>query len=1111
MSTVGGNGSGFLSDKGAVQSLHSYCMSLPKGDLNEKNIPVYEYIETTMHGHVKYQCAILMPKVIPVHLRYAVGPLVDTKAEAKRVVCAQILGDIYQYEVNMAERIADGDVVSEYHRFLAKSGLSTVHLKVVPDKLVTQERNTKLFLYAIRAVPDNEKCSFCVLSCIGCCEHLKALNQVGLALVTPLNRDVLETTQKFSLRSSELIDVKFVFLGECLYSDEVINQMQRFHKAISCWENESREISDDVMENSTMSCSPCKSKCECIGECEFATKIPRFSHLFGLSHGKSEMTPLSEWGNSSNGSCYIFFPLPDSVCTLPLDAADLEIKPVELALLADESSFSMHLAKCADEAHTLVYNLRIQKKVNDSPSLIYYAPTNDQLTPNDLAGQIIARGSGDIFMGLQHQHYERVKLTDIIKAKHRVVKAEKAIELEDGEEEEDLHHAKKQRFDSENAVLNGATSNHASSVPGAVAAEMIPVTYGDNFISKNPSWRFSIEKLQALESHSLVSVMPIVSKLTVIPISGPLVDATATEACAPQRIIDQYNMTVAQSRGHPVNCGSATAVNMIDVSRYHNHSVAMHLLPETCHPLGKAKWFYFGLVAPCVAWRVQSILLGNECIEKLINCAEKYNCTASSDPIDIHKFASTSPNSLDMLRAITFRCAAESFDNERLECLGDSILKLATTINLFQRFPMSNEGALTKLRQDIINNESLSQKSRCLDLSKYMHAVSLSSGKQALQLRPPGMSGDSTLCMWNGDIIPKRFHQSHQIDRKRKNSKNANTDVIAVEGDVMNEICAADALKAADDRDYFKALYPRPQVLTVVVQDKLKADFVEALIGAYYLSGGLEASVNIIKLFRLFSPKVDDVSTASDNPELFIPSGYPENLLRQISRTKIGPRKTKLDVNRYCDGDEFGEFCISLAASNEELVTAMYNILGYRFKSIELLHQALTHDTMVDDPSNQRLEFLGDAILDFVVCLAIFTNCPTASCGDISLGKRILTNNKKLAQFAYKSQMYRYLRIGSRYLFNQFLRINDVFTTSGGALVGDIIRVDEELYRGGEQVSALNAEEDQFELFLGETSKPLADVMEAIIGAIYLDSNFDLTQVTNMLRHIQAVDFHGTS
>jgi hypothetical protein len=107
--------------------------------------------------------------------------------------------------------------------------------------------------------------------------------------------------------------------------------------------------------------------------------------------------------------------------------------------------------------------------------------------------------------------------------------------------------------------------------------------------------------------------------------------------------------------------------------------------------------------------------------------------------------------------------------------------------------------------------------------------------------------------------------------------------------------------------------------------------------------------------------------------------------------------------------------------------------------------------------------------------------------------------------------MYRYLRIGSRYLFNQFLRINDVFTTSGGALVGDIISVDEELYRGGEQVSALNAEEDQFELFLGETSKPLADVMEAIIGAIYLDSNFDLTQVTNMLRHIQAVDFHGTS
>jgi hypothetical protein len=359
--------------------------------------------------------------------------------------------------------------------------------------------------------------------------------------------------------------------------------------------------------------------------------------------------------------------------------------------------------------------------------------------------------------------------------------------------------------------------------------------------------------------------------------------------------------------------------------------------------------------------------------------------------------------------------------------------------------------------------------------------------------------------MWNTDILSKRFHQSDQIESKRKNSKKAHTDVMAVEGDVVNEIGAVDAAKIDCDKSYLRVLYRRPQMLTAVIQDKLKADFVEALIGAYYLSGGLEASTDIIKIFGLLSPRDDGASAAIDQSELFIPAGYPENLLRQISSKTTVSSRPKEYGGKWCD-DDYREYCISPTDSDEDLISSIHRTIGYRFRSIKLLREALTHDTMVSSSSNQRLEFLGDAVLDFIVCSSIFKNCPFALCGDISLGKSTLTNNKMLAQFSYKSQVYRYLRLGSKYLFHQFLRINNEFLTTGKGFIGDIIKIDKDVYQGQKQANNFKSEGEQFELFLGDASKPLADLFEAMIGAIYLDSNHDLTQCVNMLKFIEVMD-----
>lgn len=58
--------------------------------------------------------------------------------------------------------------------------------------------------------------------------------------------------------------------------------------------------------------------------------------------------------------------------------------------------------------------------------------------------------------------------------------------------------------------------------------------------------------------------------------------------------------------------------------------------------------------------------------------------------------------------------------NERLEFLGDAVLELAVTENLFQRFPEEAEGQLTSIRAALVNYQMLAQVARSVDLEDYL-------------------------------------------------------------------------------------------------------------------------------------------------------------------------------------------------------------------------------------------------------------------------------------------------------------------------------------------------------------------------------------------------------
>jgi len=125
-------------------------------------------------------------------------------------------------------------------------------------------------------------------------------------------------------------------------------------------------------------------------------------------------------------------------------------------------------------------------------------------------------------------------------------------------------------------------------------------------------------------------------------------------------------------------------------------------------------------------------------------------------------------------------------------------------------------------------------------------------------------------------------------------------------------------------------------------------------------------------------------------------------------------------------------------------------ILDYQFKHLDLLEQALTHRSYSADKNNERLEFLGDSVLSLVITQHIYQRQPEADEGELSRIRSSLVNQEALARVARDIGLGDYIYLG------------------GG-----------ELKSGGFRRSSI-----------------LSDTLEAIIGAIYLDSGFGPAQDT---------------
>lgn len=118
--------------------------------------------------------------------------------------------------------------------------------------------------------------------------------------------------------------------------------------------------------------------------------------------------------------------------------------------------------------------------------------------------------------------------------------------------------------------------------------------------------------------------------------------------------------------------------------------------------------------------------------------------------------------------------------------------------------------------------------------------------------------------------------------------------------------------------------------------------------------------------------------------------------------------------------------------------------INYQFQQPQLLKVALTHRSKGGD-HNERLEFLGDAVVNFVIAEILYQQFPKATEGELSRWRASLVNRDALAELAKEFELGRYLYLGPG-----------------------------ELRSGGSERQSI-----------------LSCAMEAIIGAVYLDGGFN--------------------
>ncbi|KAF8566702.1 hypothetical protein P879_05438, partial [Paragonimus westermani] len=424
-------------------------------------------------------------------------------------------------------------------------------------------------------------------------------------------------------------------------------------------------------------------------------------------------------------------------------------------------------------------------------------------------------------------------------------------------------------------------------------------------------------------------------------------------------------------------------------------------------------------------------------------------CTPAEDRLLDEKARSADatahcPHPNELLEPTTLLAARDAVNLERLELLGDSLLQLIGTLIVYSSASDKvDEGQLTAMRIQLVSNSNLYNIAARLGWSNYCTG--------------------QVYCPPDHFIFP--CYTVSQLTNKSD----------------------------SDSRMFVR------------LTDKSLADMIEALIGCFLQHLGLPAACRFLAYLGI-SP--NHMNRQSDEPDFYQPAWSP---WCQLLSDPIYPNSQPPPPPALQSRDRSRRrplFCLphSQSVSSPDLLSAeppvsgavadvvdyfrlrlcgLQNILGYQFQNINTLIQALMHQSSPYISlfgSYQRLEFLGDAVLGYVITTCLYKKHIDFNPGKLTETRSNIVSNNSLACAVVEHKIHSYISHSQPAIDTAISYVTFLLDRTSSY---------------SEQLELLTQQ-----VLKGLRVKALADVFESIIGAIFVDSNGNLNIVSDLIQRL---------
>jgi endoribonuclease Dicer len=456
--------------------------------------------------------------------------------------------------------------------------------------------------------------------------------------------------------------------------------------------------------------------------------------------------------------------------------------------------------------------------------------------------------------------------------------------------------------------------------------------------------------------------------------------------------------------------------------------------------------------------------------------------------------------------SLTGPTSALTYDFERLEILGDSFLKLISSIDVFLTCPLSNEGGLSTRRQDKICNSNLYKVAIDMSLHRYARLTPFF----AKLWCPPDIIDQFDEGMRSRfPFIPHIFDAGQQRWRlvwaaDERAGKRSALYHLYPDGTLEDRSKEGERVVLAGALRHLrhKSAPSNTPVLSRfghTIPPKTMADLVESCIGALYKSGGYQMGIDLLLGLGLVSKIM--LSHRNIDPSEALGGNHSGDRLKpalvQQKPIVIPSMQHKIsDIAPYVPSE--GSFPYE----------QVEEILGYKFRCRRLLFVAMTHSSVDVTNSNESLEWLGDAVLDWVITEHYYDQYldeKWMTPARITACRQAAVCNEAFSRLAVHCGLQQYLRIDSGFLqFEIEQYVKAVMAVEDGPDAADPegpltalswntrYNVPGKDDNGAGSAKTNEKTVDRPQLTIPPAPKAIGDLFEGIAGAIFIDLGFDV-------------------